>query len=65
MASVLVVKQLQATFSPAPGTYVLRPKQKTPISNLMLAGEWTDTGWPSTMESAVRSGVLAAQAVED
>ena len=60
----LTVKQLQATFRPTPGSYHLRPGPRTPIDNLFLAGEWTDTGWPSTMESAVRSGVFAAQAVE-
>ncbi|MCH7836840.1 MAG: FAD-dependent oxidoreductase, partial [Chloroflexi bacterium] len=34
-----------------------------PVSNLFLAGDWTDTGWPATMESAVRSGLLAAREV--
>jgi squalene-associated FAD-dependent desaturase len=38
-----------------------RPPQTTAIANLMLAGDWTDTGWPSTMEGAVRSGYLAAE----
>ena len=58
-----VVKQPQATFRSTPGVARLRPSQATPISNLFLAGEWTDTGWPSTMEGAVRSGVFAAEAL--
>ena len=59
----LVVKQRHATFRCLPGAAQLRPTSDTPISNLFLAGEWTHTGWPSTMESAVRSGYNAAQAV--
>ena len=59
----LVVKEPQATFSSAPGAAEGRLPQATPIKNLFLAGEWTDTGWPSTMEGAVRSGVFAANAV--
>ena len=59
----LVVKQPQATFRSAPGADQHRLPQKTPIANLFLAGEWTDTGWPSTMEGAVRSGSMAAQEV--
>ena len=59
----LVVKQRNATFRCFPGVNDLRPASVTPISNLFLAGEWTDTGWPSTMESAVRSGYNAAHAI--
>ena len=59
----LVVKQPEATFRPLPGTAAHRPTQTTPIPNLFLAGDFTDTGWPSTMEGAVRSGVLAARAL--
>jgi zeta-carotene desaturase len=59
----LIVKEPQATFSSAPGAAGNRLPQVTPIQNLFLAGEWTATGWPSTMESAVRSGVLAADKV--
>ena len=59
----LVVKQPQATFRCLPGAGRNRPPQRTPVSNLFLAGEWTETGWPSTMEGAVRSGVFAAEAV--
>jgi zeta-carotene desaturase len=58
-----VVKETNATFSPAPGSNQWRPAQKSPIAGLFLAGDWTATGWPSTMEGAVRSGYLAAEAV--
>ena len=59
----VVVKQRQATFRCLPGANARRPDSPTPYSNLFLAGEWTNTGWPSTMESAARSGYNAAQAV--
>lgn len=59
----LVVKQRDATFAPRPGVRKLRPGQVTPVPNLFLAGDWTETGWPATMEGAVRSGLAAAQAV--
>ena len=59
----LVVKQENATFRCLPGSDRSRPPAQTPVQNLFLAGDWTDTGWPSTMESAVRSGVAAAKAV--
>ena len=59
----LVVKERHATFRSSPGAAKHRRPQVTPIENLFLAGEWTDTGWPSTMEGAVRSGVFAADAV--
>jgi len=58
-----VVKEMCATFSPAPGSDQWRPAQKSPLSSLYLAGDWTATGWPSTMEGAVRSGYLAAEAI--
>jgi len=59
----VVVKQRHATFRCLPGAKEWRPGSQTPIANLFLAGEWTDTGWPSTMESAVRSGYNASQAI--
>jgi squalene-associated FAD-dependent desaturase len=59
----LVVKQRDATFDPVPGVGALRPTQATPLRNLFLAGDWTQTGWPATMESAIRSGQVAARAV--
>jgi squalene-associated FAD-dependent desaturase len=58
-----VIKEAAATFSPHPGVDLLRPKQETPVAGLYLAGDWTDTGWPATMEGAVRSGYLAAEAL--
>jgi squalene-associated FAD-dependent desaturase len=58
-----MLTQHDAVFSYRPGLDAIRPTQRTPIENLFLAGDWTATGWPSTMESAVRSGNLAAAAV--
>ena len=58
-----VVKEMSATFSPAPGSDRWRPPQRSPLAGLFLAGDWTLTGWPSTMEGAVRSGYLAAEAI--
>jgi squalene-associated FAD-dependent desaturase len=58
-----VIKEAAATFSPQPGVNRWRPKQQTSIGRMYLAGDWTDTGWPATMEGAVRSGYLAAEAV--
>lgn len=58
-----VVTEHTATFSAVPGVDRLRPSQITPIRNLFLAGDWTQTGWPATMEGAVRSGFLAADAI--
>ena len=57
-----VVKEVRATYSAVPGLEMQRPLQKTKIPNLFLAGDWTKTGWPATMEGAVRSGYLAAEA---
>ncbi len=58
-----VVKEVRATFSAQPGTEHLRPGSRTGIDGLFLAGDWTRSGWPATMEGAVRSGYLAAEAV--
>jgi uncharacterized protein with NAD-binding domain and iron-sulfur cluster len=58
-----MITQQHAVFSPLPGTERLRPGQQTGVPNLFLAGDWTATGWPATMEGAVRSGYLAAEAV--
>jgi squalene-associated FAD-dependent desaturase len=60
---VRVVTEHAATFSAVPGVDRWRPPQTTPLDNLFLAGDWTATGWPATMEGAVRSGYLAAEAV--
>jgi zeta-carotene desaturase len=59
----VVVRENAATFSPEPGCDEWRPRQKTSISNLFLAGDWTQTGWPATMEGAVRSGYQAAEGI--
>jgi squalene-associated FAD-dependent desaturase len=58
-----VVKEVRATFSAAPNLEGFRPLSATSISNLFLAGDWTRSGWPATMEGAVRSGYLAAEGV--
>jgi zeta-carotene desaturase len=58
-----VIKEVHATFSPEPGVDRWRPSQDAGLQNLFLAGDWTRTGWPATMEGAVRSGYLAAEAV--
>lgn len=58
----LVTKERRATFAATSGTARLRPAQATRIDGLAVAGAWTDTGWPATMEGAVRSGRAAADA---
>jgi squalene-associated FAD-dependent desaturase len=61
----LVVKQPRATFAAVPGSAKYRLPCRTPIENLFLAGDWTATGWPATMESAVRSGLACAREILD
>jgi len=56
-----VTRERRATFRQAPGCGALRPGAATSLPGLVLAGAWTDTGWPDTMEGAVRSGRTAAQ----
>jgi len=58
-----VIKEVNATYSPRPGIDAHRPTPVTPWSRVFLAGDWTATGWPATMEGAVRSGYLAAEAL--
>ena len=58
-----VLKEARATFSVTPGLDQFRPTPNAPGDNLYLAGDWTLSGWPSTMEGAVRSGRLAAEAI--
>jgi uncharacterized protein with NAD-binding domain and iron-sulfur cluster len=58
-----VVTEHAATFSAVPGVDRWRPGPVSPIKNLFVAGDWTATGWPATMEGAVRSGYLAAEAI--
>jgi zeta-carotene desaturase len=58
-----VIKEVHATYSPRPGIDQYRPKPETAWPRVFLAGDWTATGWPATMEGAVRSGYLAADAL--
>jgi zeta-carotene desaturase len=58
-----LVKEMRATFGVPPGIDAARPTLISPWPNCFLAGDWTATGWPSTMESAARSGHLAAEAI--
>jgi squalene-associated FAD-dependent desaturase len=58
-----MVTEQAAVFSVRPGIDQLRPPQQSSLRNLAFAGDWTRTGWPSTMEGAVRSGYLAAEAI--
>ncbi|PSR67729.1 phytoene dehydrogenase [Nocardia sp. MDA0666] len=63
VADFFVTRERHATFRPAPGSARLRPPAATALPGLALAGAWTDTGWPATMEGAVRSGEAAAAEV--
>ncbi len=58
----MVTREHAATFRAAPGVAALRPGPETPVPGLVLAGAWTDTGWPATLEGAVLSGHAAAEA---
>ncbi|HKW76680.1 MAG TPA: hydroxysqualene dehydroxylase HpnE [Terriglobales bacterium] len=58
-----VIKEVYATYSIVPGLDEFRPKAQTAWPRVFLAGDWTATGWPATMEGAVRSGYLAAEAL--
>ena len=59
-----IVTEREAVFSVRPGLDAVRPLQKSPLPGLAIAGDWTATGWPGTLESAVRSGYLAADALQ-
>ncbi|MDQ1390351.1 MAG: hypothetical protein QOF56_3805 [Acidobacteriaceae bacterium] len=63
LAKSTVIKEIHATYSPRPGIEAYRAQQVTPWPRVFLAGDWTATGWPATMEGAVRSGYLAAEAL--
>jgi len=63
LEKVALVKEMHATFGVSPGIDSARPTAISPWPNLFLAGDWIATGWPSTMESAARSGHLAAEAL--
>jgi len=58
-----LVTEHAAVFSVGPGLDCLRPRQQTTVPGVLVAGDWTATGWPATMEGAVRSGYLAAEAI--
>ncbi len=60
--SFLVTREHAATFRASPGVAALRPGAQTAVPGLVLAGAWTDTGWPATLEGAVISGHSAAAA---
>ena len=60
-----VIKEVNATFSPTPGIDRCRPPSASPWPYIFLAGDWTATGWPATMEGAVRSGYLAAERITE
>jgi squalene-associated FAD-dependent desaturase len=63
LTKATVVKEIHATFAPSPGSDAFRAPHKSPWPRLFLAGDWTATGWPATMEGAVRSGYGAAEAL--
>jgi len=58
-----VIKEIHATFAPKPGVDRYRPRQQGPWQRIFLSGDWTATGWPATMEGAVRAGYAAAEAL--
>lgn len=60
-----VIKEIYATYSVVPGLNQYRPTAKTPWPRIFLSGDWTATGWPATMEGAIRSGYLAAEALTE
>lgn len=60
-----IVKEKRATFAQTPAQVALRPRARTRWRNLVLAGDWTDTGLPATIEGAIRSGETAARCVLD
>lgn len=63
LEKVALIKEVRATFGVPPGIDAIRPAATSPWPNLFLAGDWVQTGWPSTMESGARSGHLAAEAL--
>jgi zeta-carotene desaturase len=63
LTEAIVLRESAATFSVEPGCDRWRPGQRTSVPGLFVAGDWTLTGWPATMEGAVRSGYMAAEAI--
>ncbi|HTV15147.1 MAG TPA: hydroxysqualene dehydroxylase HpnE [Acidobacteriaceae bacterium] len=64
LVKAAVVKEVRATYSIRPGLDRIRPTSVSPWPGVFLAGDWTATGWPATMEGAARSGYFAAEAVD-
>jgi len=58
-----VIKEVHATFSPTPNSDAIRPQPASPWPRVFLSGDWTATGWPATMEGAVRAGYASAEAL--
>ena len=65
LVNAVIVKEAKATLAPRPGIDAVRPGATTPWRNFVIAGDWTATGWPFTMEGAVRSGYRAAEVVTE
>ncbi|HJX84773.1 MAG TPA: hydroxysqualene dehydroxylase HpnE, partial [Candidatus Angelobacter sp.] len=65
LVKAAVIKEVYATYSIVPGLDQFRPEAKTAWPNMFLAGDWTASGWPATMEGAIRSGYLAAEALTE
>lgn len=65
LVKAAVIKEVYATYSILPGLDQYRPEAKTAWPNIFLAGDWTASGWPATMEGAIRSGYLAAEALTE
>jgi squalene-associated FAD-dependent desaturase len=63
LVKATVIKEVNATYSPKPGVDAYRPRNETVWPRVFLAGDWTATGWPATMEGAVRSGYRAAECI--
>ena len=63
LVKATVIKEVHATFAPAPLSDEFRLSPSSPWPRLFLSGDWTATGWPSTMEGAVRAGYLTAEAL--
>jgi squalene-associated FAD-dependent desaturase len=65
LVKATVIKEIYATYAVLPGLDKFRPEARTQWPRIFLAGDWTATGWPATMEGAVRSGYLAAEALTE
>jgi uncharacterized protein with NAD-binding domain and iron-sulfur cluster len=63
LVKATVIKEIYATYAIVPGLDKYRPAATTQWPQIFLAGDWTATGWPATMEGAIRSGYLAAEAL--